>query len=103
MDSQSSAGTAEASEKVYQKCLDARDEAATEGEEMKELTLEESDGEAEEEGSVQEEEEDAKEERKEGLKDSEVMPSLEESYETNIEEIRAEQPASGLRRRNRPE
>lgn len=103
VDSQSSAGTAEASEKVYQKCLDGRDAAAAEGEEMKELTLEESDGEAEEEGSVQEEEEDAKEEKKEGLKDSEVMPSVEESYETNIEEIRAEQPASGLRRRNRPE
>lgn len=103
VENRSSAGTAEASEKVYQKRLDAKDEAATEGEEMKELTLEESDGEAEEEGSVQDEEEDAKEEKKEGLKDSEFMPSLEESYETNIEEIRAEQPASGLRRRNRPE
>ncbi|KAM9334603.1 uncharacterized protein ABDE67_021153 [Symphorus nematophorus] len=105
VETQSSAGAAEASEKVYQKRLEAKDEAATEGEEMKELTREESDGEAEAEGSVENEEEDDKEEEEEeGLEDSELMPSLEESYETNIEEVGAEQPAaSGLRRRNRPE
>ncbi len=103
VDKQTSAGTAGASEKVYQKRLEAKDEAATEGEEMKELIPEESDGEAEEEGNVEEEEEDDKEEEEEGLEDSELMPSLEDSYETNIEEVGAEQPASGLRRRNRPE
>lgn len=78
-----------------------RDEAATVGEEMMELTPEESDGEAEGEGN--EEEEDDKEEEEEGSEDSELMPSLEEAYETNIEEVGAEQLASGLRRRNRPE
>ncbi len=96
VENQSSAETAEGSEKVYQKRLEAKDEAAKEGEEMKELIQEESEGEAEEDGNVEEEEED-------GLKDSELMPSLEDSYKTNIEEVGAEQPASGLRRRNRPE
>lgn len=61
---------------------------------MMELTPEESDGEAEGEGNEEEEE---------GSEDSELMPSLEEAYETNIEEVGAEQLASGLRRRNRPE
>lgn len=69
---------------------------------MKELIPEESDGEAEEEGN-EEEDDKEEEEEEEGLEDSELMPSLEESYETNIEEVGAEQPASGLRRRNRPE
>lgn len=93
-------------EKIYQKHLEAKDEAATEGEEMKELIPEDSDREAEEEGHVEEEEEVAveeEEEEEEGLEDSELMPSLEESYEKNIEEVGAEQPAPGLRRRNRPE
>ncbi|XP_076578842.1 uncharacterized protein LOC143315191 isoform X1 [Chaetodon auriga] len=103
VEKESSAGAAEASEKVYQKHLEAKDEAATDGEEMKELIPEESDGEAEEEGNVEEEQEDDKnEEEEEGLEDSE-LPSLEESYETNIEEVGREQPVSGLRRRNRPE
>uniref|UniRef100_UPI0037E716F8 protein RIC-3 n=1 Tax=Semicossyphus pulcher TaxID=241346 RepID=UPI0037E716F8 len=101
-DKQTSAGTEEASEKVYEKRLEAEGEAATEGEEMKELTPEESDGEAEDGGNV-EEEGDIKEEEQEGSEDSELLPSLESSYETNIEEVGAEQLASGLRRRNRPE
>ncbi|XP_041820014.1 coiled-coil domain-containing protein 107 isoform X2 [Chelmon rostratus] len=106
VEKESSAGP---SEKVYQKRSEAKDEAATDGEEMKELIPEECDGEAEEEGNVEEEQEDDKneegeeEEEEDGLEDSELMPSPEESYETNIEEAGAEQPASGLRRRNRPE
>ncbi|XP_073337199.1 uncharacterized protein [Pagrus major] len=107
LEKQSSAGTeAEASERVYQKRSEAKDEAATEGEEMKELQPEESDGEAEEEENMEEDDDDDKEEEEEeeeGLEDSELMPSSEESYETNIEEVGAEQPAPGLRRRNRPE
>ncbi|KAM6896177.1 uncharacterized protein PEZ65_021322 isoform 2-T2 [Lycodopsis pacificus] len=98
-DEQSSPGTAEA-EQVYQKRLE--DEAATEGEEMKELVPEESDGEAEEEGNEEEEEEEDREEDEE-LEDSEHIPSLEDSYETNIGEAGATQPSSGLRRRNRPD
>uniref|UniRef100_A0A3P8U083 Si:ch73-278m9.1 n=1 Tax=Amphiprion percula TaxID=161767 RepID=A0A3P8U083_AMPPE len=43
------------------------------------------------------------EEEEEGLEHSELMPSLEDLYETNIEEVGADQLASGLRRRNRPE
>ena len=101
MEKQSSTGTeAEASERVYQKRSEAKDEAATEGEEMKELQPEESDGEAEEEENDNKEEE---EEEEEGLEDSELTPSSGESCETNIEEVGVEQPASGLRRRNRPE
>nr|XP_033470855.1 coiled-coil domain-containing protein 107 isoform X2 [Epinephelus lanceolatus] len=104
VDKQSSTRTAEASEKVYQKSLGGKDEAATEGEELKELVPEDSDGESEEEGNVEEEEEvDKEQEEEKGLEDSELMPSLEDSYETNIEEVGMEQPASGLRRRNRPD
>lgn len=79
-----------------------QDEAATEGEEMKELVPEESEGEAEEEGN-EEEEDDKEEEEEEGSEDSELMPSLEDSRETNIGEVGAEQLAPGLRRRIRPE
>ncbi|TKS91051.1 hypothetical protein D9C73_025185 [Collichthys lucidus] len=96
---QASAGAAVASEKVYEKHLEDEDKATTEGEEMRELIPEESEGEAEGEGKMEEEEDRDVEE--EGLEDSE--PSLEESWETNIEEVGAEQPVSGLRRRNRPE
>lgn len=104
VDTQPSAGTVAASEKVYQKPLEAKDEAATEGEDMKELIPEESDGEAEEEEKGDEEEmEEVDREEEEGLEECELMPSLENSSEINIEEVRAEQPASGLRRRNRPE
>lgn len=63
---------------------------------MKELVPEESDGEMEDDVNDEDEKEEEEEE------DSELMPSLEE-YETNIEEVGAEEPASGLRRRNRPE
>ncbi|XP_029317450.1 protein RIC-3 isoform X3 [Cottoperca gobio] len=97
VDVQTSPGAADASEQVHQKRSEAKDEAATEGEEMKELIPEESDGEAEEDGN----EEDTEEE--EGPEDCELMPSLEDLHETNIEEVGAEQPASGLRRRNRPD
>ena len=104
MEKQSSTGPeAEASERVYQKLSEAKDEAATEGEEMKELQPEESDGEAEEEENDNKEEEEEEEEEEEGLEDSELTPSSGESCETNIEEVGVEQPASGLRRRNRPE
>ncbi|XP_010750570.2 uncharacterized protein ccdc107 isoform X1 [Larimichthys crocea] len=96
---QASAGAAVASEKVYEKHLEDKDKATTEGEEMRELIPEESEGEAEGEGKMEEEEDGDVEE--EGLEDSE--PSLEESWETNIEEVGAEHPVSGLRRRNRPE
>jgi len=73
------------------------DGAATEGEEMKELVPEE------------EEEEEEEEEggggggKEEGWEATEVMPSLEDSYETNMEEAAAERLASGLRRRTRPD
>ncbi|XP_037617030.1 coiled-coil domain-containing protein 107 isoform X3 [Sebastes umbrosus] len=103
VDKQTSPVTAEPSEKVYQKLVE--DEAATEGEEMKELVPEESDGEAEEEEDDDKEEEEEVEEEaeEEGSEDCELMPSLEDPYETNIEEVGAEQLASGLRRRNRPD
>lgn len=98
LETQSSAGTAETSERVRPKgSEELQDEAATEGEEMKELVPEETDGEMEDEVNDEDEEEEGGEEE-----DSELMPSLEE-YETNIEEVGAEEPASGLRRRNRPE
>lgn len=105
-DKQTAAGTAEASEKVYQKRLEAKEEAAMEGEEMKELIPQDSDGDAEEEGNVDEEEEevdDKEQEGEEGLEDCELMPSLEDSYMTNIKEVGVKQPVPGLRRRNRPE
>ncbi|XP_062239121.1 coiled-coil domain-containing protein 107 [Platichthys flesus] len=92
----------------------AKDEAATEGEEMKELVPEESDGEAVKEGDMleeeaeeeeeeeedEEDEEDEEEEEEEGLEDCKLMPSLEDSYEPNTGKV---SPASGLRRRNRLE
>ncbi|XP_074482432.1 uncharacterized protein LOC141762273 isoform X1 [Sebastes fasciatus] len=104
VDKQTSPVTAEPSEKVYQKLVE--DEAATEGEEMKELVPEESDGEAEEEeedDDDKEEEDEEEEAEEEGSEDCELMPSLEDPYETNIEEVGAEQLAFGLRRRNRPD
>ncbi|GAA6224553.1 acidic leucine-rich nuclear phosphoprotein 32 family member A-like [Lates japonicus] len=100
VDKQSS-GAAEASEKVYQQHSEAKDESATEGEEMKELIPEESDGEAEkEEAALEEMEEEEKEDRADEEEHRELMPSLEDSCEPNTEEVL---PASGLRRRNRPE
>ncbi|XP_071776150.2 uncharacterized protein LOC139927772 [Centroberyx gerrardi] len=102
-ENQTCAGTAEASEQVRPQA------AATGAEELGEQIPEESereeeeDMEEEEEDEDEEEEEDGEEEEEEELDDSELMPSLEESHETNIEDVGAEQPASGLRRRNRPE
>ncbi|CAB1415089.1 unnamed protein product [Pleuronectes platessa] len=106
-------GGAGTSEKDSLKNSGAKDEAATEGEEMKELVPEESDGEAEKEGDMLEEEaeeeaeeedddeeEEEEEEEEEGLEDRELMPSLEDSYEPNTGEV---SPVSGLRRRIRPE
>ncbi|CAB1346217.1 unnamed protein product [Coregonus sp. 'balchen'] len=64
-------------------------------------------GEEEEEEQLEEEEEE--EEEEEDKYDSEVMPSLEDYCETNIEvigvaqSIPEEMPTTGLRRRNRPE
>ncbi|XP_032363591.1 uncharacterized protein ccdc107 [Etheostoma spectabile] len=97
-DERASPGAAEASETAYQKHLEAEGEAAAEGEEMKQLVPEEADGG----GNV---EEDGEEEEEEGLEmeGSRLMPSLEDSYETNIEEVGAEERAPGLRRRNRPD
>lgn len=100
MDKQTS-GAAEASEKVSHKHSEAKDEAAAEGEEMKELTP----GGAEtEEGDVvgeeDEEEEDVTGDNEEGFEKSDLLPLLEPS---NIEEVGAEQLVSCLRRRNRPE
>ncbi|KAL3048597.1 hypothetical protein OYC64_007198 [Pagothenia borchgrevinki] len=76
---ESSPETPEASEQICPRRLE--DDAAAEGEEMKELKPEESDGEEEE-------------EEEEGLEDS---------SETNIEDVGSEQLVSGLRRRNKPD
>lgn len=87
--------------------------AVAQDEEVKELEPEESDGEEEDEEEKEEEEEELEEEE-EGVEESELLPSLEEEEErqveeeeeedvTNIEELVAGEPASGLRRRNRPE
>lgn len=98
------AETTAASDKAYEEQSEVTDDTAAE--DMKELRPEESDGEAAA-AAVEEEEEDAEAEEEddradeEELEQSELMPSLEDSYDTNIEEVGAEQ--SGLRRRNRPE
>ncbi|XP_075867519.1 uncharacterized protein LOC142877058 isoform X2 [Nelusetta ayraudi] len=92
------------------------EKAAAQDEEVKELEPEESDEEEEDEEEKEEEEEEEEEvveeeeeeeeeveEEEEGMEESELMPSLEEEDVTNIEEVGAGEPASGLRRRNRPE
>ncbi|KAF7651588.1 hypothetical protein LDENG_00108540 [Lucifuga dentata] len=97
-------GTTEAPEKLGRMRSDAEDEAAVEAEEMREQILEESDREMEEEGDEEDDgEEEEEQDGEEGQDDSEVMPSLEDSYETNIEGVKGEQNASGLRQRIRPE
>lgn len=78
-----------ASESVHGERCEAREEAASEGEGVKPA-----EGEADSEGT--EEEEDVAG----GPEASGVSAS---SERTNIEEVGAEQLASGLRRRNRPE
>ncbi|XP_074553828.1 uncharacterized protein LOC141810315 [Halichoeres trimaculatus] len=103
LDKKASAGTPEASEKVYGQGLDAGDEAGEEDEEMKELSPEMLEGEREDDGTEEEEEEEEEGEEEVLEDDSELMPSLETMTEKNIEEVGAEQVASGLRRRNRPE
>ncbi|XP_068162843.1 coiled-coil domain-containing protein 107 isoform X2 [Antennarius striatus] len=115
LEERSSAGAADAPEKDYKERLEAKEEAATEGEEMKELVPEESEGEAEELEEEEEMEEDNGEEDEveedngeeeggeEGLEDSLLIPLSKKLCETNIEEVGAELPPSGLRRRNRPE
>lgn len=103
VDKQPSAETAEVSEEVYEKHSEVKDDVAAEGKEMKELRPGESDGEAAAAAGEQEEDVEAEEEEEEDDRaeeeHSDCMPSLEDSYETNIEEV----GASGLRRRNRPE
>lgn len=68
------------------------EEAAVDGEKVKELLSEEVNTPAEEVRSPKEMEE-----------DDELMPSLEESSERNFEDVGPVEPFSGLRRRNRPE
>lgn len=96
-DEQSATGT----KQVDQKHSEVDDEATTEGEEMRELIPEESEGEAQ--VKVGPGEDNEEEEEEEVLVESELMLSLEEMHETNIQEVGAEQQASGLRRRNRPD
>ncbi|MEQ2209768.1 hypothetical protein XENOCAPTIV_003717 [Xenoophorus captivus] len=98
-DTQPSPETVEAPEKVYEQPSDGKDEAAAEGEEMMELRPEKPVGEEEdvEAGEMN----DKGEDNMEGLEPTELESAS--SCETNIEEICAEQPVSGLRRRNRPE
>lgn len=80
-----------------QVCLAASEEleedAAAEGEKLKELAPEEDDMPSEEDRGQDEEE----------VEDCELMPSLEESPDRNFEEVGRVEPVSGLRRRNRPE
>ncbi|XP_034018888.1 coiled-coil domain-containing protein 107 [Thalassophryne amazonica] len=78
----------EASEHVEAKGEDAA------GQEMMEVTPEKTDRQTQDEGNMEDEE---------GLADAELIPSLEDCEDVNIEEIEAEQRAPGLRRRNRLE
>ncbi|KAM4570184.1 uncharacterized protein PAE49_009388 [Odontesthes bonariensis] len=96
-DKQPSSETANAAETVYERLSDDDDDAATEGERMKELRTEESDGEAAVEGEdvEAEDEEEEEEEEDEGSEHPELKASLEDLRETNT--------ATSLRRRNRPE
>ncbi|KAM3859258.1 uncharacterized protein ACN63O_017337 [Diretmus argenteus] len=85
-------GTTEASERVgHDERPEAKDQDTTDAEELGEQIPEESEREVKEDGDMEEDEEEED--------DSEVMPSLEDSYETKIEDV----GASGLRRRNRPD
>lgn len=69
------------------------EDAAAEGEKLKELAPEEDDMPSEEDRGQDEEE----------VEDCELMPSLEESPDRNFEDVGQVEPVSGLRRRNRPE
>ncbi|XP_041833884.1 coiled-coil domain-containing protein 107 isoform X2 [Melanotaenia boesemani] len=92
VDKQPSEETAEAAETDSEKHSDDENDATTEGEKGKELRPEETDGEAAAGGEDVE-----AEEEEDGLE------FMEDSCKRNIEEIGAEQPATSLRRRNRPE
>lgn len=100
-ENQKCSGTAEDSQQAHNEHLELKEEESTDAEEVEEQLLEESEREGKEDGGIKEEEEE--------VDDSDLMPSLENSYETNIEDIGAdrhileEQPVSVLRRRNRPE
>lgn len=69
------------------------EEAAVDGEKVKELLSEEVNTLAEEVRSQKEMEEE----------DRELMPSLDQSSERDLEDVGPVEPVSGLRRRNRPE
>ncbi|KAM8907816.1 uncharacterized protein AB9W97_004746 isoform 3-T3 [Spinachia spinachia] len=85
---------------VDQKRSEIDDEARTDGEEMRELIPEESEGEAQVVVGAGEDNEEEKEEQR--LEDSELMLLLEE-MQTNIQGVGEKKQASGLRRRNRPD
>lgn len=70
------------------------EEAAVDGEKVKEILSEDVNTPEEEVRSQKEMEEE---------EDRELMPSLEESSERNFEDVGPVEPVSGLRRRNRPE
>lgn len=72
------------------------EEAAVDSEKVKKILSEEVNTPAEEIRSQKEMEEEDHEDR-------ELMPSLEESSERNLEDVGPVEPVSGLRRRNRPE
>ncbi|KAM4711554.1 protein RIC-3 [Anableps anableps] len=91
--------TVGAPEKVYEEPSDGKDEAAAEGEEVMELRPEESVGEEKDVDVEAEEMDDKGEDEMEGLEPAEPVSSC----ETDVEEVCAEQPVTGLRRRNRPE
>lgn len=96
---QPSSQTVKDPEKIYEGPADGKEDAAAEGEEMTELEPEES---ISEEQDVKVEEMDDKGEDETGnLEPTELEPAS--LSETNIKEVCAEQPVSGLRRRNRPE
>ncbi|KAK2858719.1 hypothetical protein Q5P01_003339 [Channa striata] len=88
-----------ASEKVYDEHTESKGDAAKDGGRDEGADPRESDGEVMEEADSggEEEGEDKAEVKHEEMEDSELMPSPEDS---NIEEVRAEPAASGLRRRN---
>lgn len=95
---QSSAETPTSAEKVYEKFSEATDDTETKGEEMKELRPEEPD-----EKAAVETKDAGEEEEEEGLELPELLVLQKDAVQANIEDVGAEQPATSLRRRNRPE
>lgn len=94
-DKQPPAETADAAEDVYGTHSGDTDDAKADGEELKEHGPEDSDEEAEEANKETKDEEQPK--------PPELHVCSEESNETKIEDVGAEQPPTSLRRRNRPE